>query len=881
MKVIIPFWRWLRSLRRRQAVKREIDEELSFHLAQGTADNLAAGMLPDEAARAARRRFGNVQNVREDCREVRGVNVGESLWQDVCFGVRMMRKNPGFTAVATLSLALGIGANTAIFSLVNGVLLRPLPFREPDRLVWIGNPVPGDGLPGLTRRSNLVDWKKSNTSFEDLGAYLGFSERMTYTMVENGEPVRVEGAVVTEHFLDTLGVTLRLGRGFLAEECQANGSRAIILTERFWKERFQADPGIVGKSVTINSTSWAVVGILPASFDFSSLFTPGARAVDFLRAFQDKPNYDNMGNLMAVIGRLKPGVTIAAAQAELDVSNQQLRAAHPERGTFGARVAPLHERVSGSFRQPFIVLSLAVLGVLLIACVNLSNLLLARCALRQKEFAVRVALGARRARLIWQLLIESLLLSGCGALLGLPIAYLATNAVANSQAFSIPLLQSARVDTAALGFTVATSIVTGLAFGLAPALQLSRANWGEILKEGIRGSSHGWGRLGLRQALIVSEVALACLLLIGAGLLMRSFARLIEVDFGFHPARAAVWRVVPNRDFATRPQQDSFFRDLLDRVRVLPGVESATLAATLPLELSDVVRAHPQGATYRPGEMPGVFVREAGGMDYFKTLGIPLRAGRDFEPLDDGLTPKVIVVNETLARNFWPGQAAVGQTLVLVNPPDPALDCKVVGVVGDGRQSALEETVGPEMFMFNWGGRHLIVRSRGALRTIVPAVRSALREFNPNMPVNEFQPLAQIVERVVSPKRLVARLLALFSALGLVLAAIGIYGVVACFVSQRTREIGIRLALGSPRSAVVRLVIWEGMLVAILGGGLGLITALALTRALQAQLFGVSPTDPLTFVSSTIVLMGVALLACWLPARRATRVDPMVALRTE
>jgi predicted permease len=381
--------------------------------------------------------------------------------------------------------------------------------------------------------------------------------------------------------------------------------------------------------------------------------------------------------------------------------------------------------------------------------------------------------------------------------------------------------------------------------------------------------------------LIVCEVALACLLLISAGLLIRSFARLTEVDFGFRPAQAAAWRVVPNRDFATREQQVSFYRELLVRVRMAPGVESATLAATLPLELSDVVRAHPKGATYRPGEMPGVFVREAGGTDYFKTVGIPLRAGRDFEPFDSSSVPKAIVVNETLARNFWPGRDAVGQILVLENSPDPPLDCKIVGVVGDARQNALEPTVGPEMFMFDWGGRQLIVRSGGTLPSMVPIVRSTLREFNPNMAVDEFQPLAQIVERVVSPKRLMTRLLALFSALGLVLAAIGIYGVVACFVNQRTREIGIRLALGSSQSAVMHLVIREGILLAIIGGGLGLITALALTRVLRAQLLGVSPTDPLTFVSSAVVLMGVALLACWLPARRATRVNPMEALRSE
>jgi predicted permease len=452
----------------KESKDRELHDEIESHLQMHIEENLRLGMAAEAARRQAMIKLGGIESMKEAYRDQRGLPWLETFWRDVCFGARVLRKSPGFTAVAMLSLALGIGANTAIFSLVDALLLKPLPFREPDRLVWIANPVSSDGLPGLTRRSNLIDWKESSASFENLGAYIGFSERINYTMIERGEPVRVEGAVVTEHFLETLGVTLQLGRGFLAEECQTKGPRAIILTERFWKDRFQADAGIVGKPVTMNNVSWSVVGILPASFDFSSVFTPGARAVDFLRAFQDTPRYDNFGNLMAVVGRLKPGVTIASAQAELDVSNQHLREAHPERGKFGALVAPLHDRVRGSIRQPFFVLSAAALCVLLIVCLNLSNLLLARGALRRKELAVRVALGAGRSRLIWQLLTESLLLSGGGALLGLPIAYLVINTVTHSQAYNIPLLQSARVDSTAISFTVAAAIVTGLVFGLAP-----------------------------------------------------------------------------------------------------------------------------------------------------------------------------------------------------------------------------------------------------------------------------------------------------------------------------------------------------------------------------------------------------------------------------
>ncbi len=881
MKKLSSILHRLRSLGQRRTAKQEIDEELRFHIEQRTAENIAAGMTPEDAAREARKRFGNVQSVREECRETRGAGFGEATLQDIRFGLRMLRKNPGFTAVAVLTLALGIGANTAIFSLLNAILLRPLPLREPERLVWISNPIPGYGLPGLTRRSNLLDWRELTHSFESLGAYIGFADRISYTLTGRGEPKRLEGALVTGSFLATLGAAPGLGRGFLAEECQRNGPLAIILTDRFWRGQFQADAGIVGKYLTINNKSWTVVGVLPPSFDFSSTFIPGARSVDFLCPLRDVPGYENWGNMMAVVGRLKSGVTVAAAQAELDVLNAQLQKAHPERGMFGSQVMALRERIGGSFRRQFLVLAGAAATVLLIACANLSNLLLARAVARRKEMAVRVALGADRRRLIRQLLIESLLLSGLGALLGLPVAYLATNAFAQSQAFSIPLLQSARVDLPALSFTLLVAVAAALIFGMAPALQLSQATPEEGLRDAGRGTSSGRSRLRLRRGLIVSEVAMTCALLIAAGLLMRSFSRLLEVHLGFRPAQAAAWRIAPNRAFANHQEESAFYRELLDRVRALPGVESATLGATLPLELNDIVRVHLVGAPSPPANMPGIFLREVGGIDYFKTMGIPLRSGRDFGSHDAGSSPKAIVVNESLARTMWPGRDAVGQALVLEAPPDPPVDCRVIAVVGDVRQSALEQAAGPEMYMMDWGGRELIVRTSQALQATVPAVRAALREFNPGMATDEFKPLEQIIDRVTSPRRLVARLLALFSTLALLLAAVGIYGVLAGSVNQRTHEIGIRLALGSTRGAVMRLVLKEGMSLAFVGCFIGVLGALALNRAMQGLLFGVSPSDPLTIGLSALLLLGVATVACWLPARRAARVDPMVALRHE
>ena len=865
----------------RRRTDREFDEELKSHIQLHIDDNLRMGMRPEEARRQAMIQLGGIESAKEACRDQRGLPVVETLWRDVRYGVRMLWKNPGFTAAAVITLALGLGANTAVFSLLNAVIVRPLPFRAPERLVWISNPVAGDGLPGLTRRSNFLDWKESNRSFENLGAYIGFSDRMSYTLSIHGEPCRVAGALITGGFLETLGVMPQLGRGFIAEECQRNGPRAILLTHRFWRDRFESDAHIVGKSVTLNNMAWPVVGVLPASFDFSCAFTPGAGAVDFLHPYQDTPRYDNWGNMMAVVGRLKPDVSVPAAQAGLDLLNQQLQAAHPERGRFGARVTPLREHVSGSIKRPFIVLACAVACVLLIACANLSNLLLARAASRRKEIAVRVALGAGRARLIQQLLTESLLLSCSGALLGLPIAYLATNAVAHSESFSIPLLQTARVDTAALGFAAVLAFAVGLAFGLAPALQLSRASRHEDLKEAGRGTGQARGGSRIRQLLIVSEVATACILLIGAGLLIRSFARLLQVDVGFSPARAAAWRIVPNREFATHQQEVSFYKDLVERVRLLPDVECATLASTLPFELNDVARVRPAAGDYEPSQMSTVFLREVGGIGYFKTMGIPLRAGRDFTADDAGTTPMGIMVNETLARTFWPGRAAIDQLLVLENPPDPPVQCKVLGVVGNVPQSALEKAVAPEMYMLTWGGRELIVRTRSTLAAAGPAVRATLRAFNPSMAVDELKPLEKVVESMLSPKRLVALLLGAFSLLALLLASIGIYGVIAYSVSQRTREIGIRLALGAPRDALLGLVIWEGMRLTIVGCGIGLIAGWILTRVIQGLLFEVSPTDPIAFVSSVVLLLAVAFGACWLPARRAARVNPMVALRAE
>lgn len=808
------------------------------------------------------------------------------ITQDLQFAIRQLRKNPGFTAVAIVTLALGIGANTAIFSLVNAVILRPLPFRDPGRLVWVTNVAPdaSDLSSVAVRRTTLRDWRESSRSFESLAGYGAFFDRLNSALTVNGESTRVEGVVVTGNFLNTLGVQPRLGRGFIDEECHSNGPKAVMLTDRFWKSRFHADANLVGHPISINNVLWNVVGVLPASFDFTSNFSPGSKAVDFLRP---APNInepkDTAGKMMAVIGRLKPGVTVQQAQREFDLLNQRLQRAHPESvSDYAARLTPLQEQISGRFQRPFMILSGTVGCVLLIACANLSNLLLARAAARRKEIAVRIALGSSRMRLIRQMLTESLLLSGCGAALGLPLAYFATRALAQSHAFSLPHLQTVAVDGRALSFTLLITCLTGILFGIVPALQFSKTDVHTDLKEASRGSSLGQHRAWIRQALVVSEITLACVLLIGAGLLLRSFVRLIEVDPGFRPEQVAAWRIQPSRQAVTNLEWNLFLKEVVRRIEVLPGIESAGLIDTLPMGATERLNVRAKGETYREGQIPMVFMHLVDD-GYFKTMRIPLRAGRYFDQHDTTESGNRfnIIVNEKMARSLWPGKNCIGQ--LLTADDDPGAEWKVVGVVGNVMQSALDQEAGPAMYMTGMGAMapELVVRTRGTLSSLISTVHATLQQIDPNIAVDDAQPLTRIVDQAISPKRLLAFLVGLFSLLALILASVGIYGVIANSVNQRTQEIGIRLALGSSRTKVLRLIMGEGMKLACIGCITGLAASVALTRVMQALLFEVRATDPVTFLASGALLIGISLLACWVPARRATHIDPIVALRHE
>ena len=805
----------------------------------------------------------------------------QPILHDLRYALRTMRRDAGFCAIAVLILGLGIGANTAIFSVVNTVLFRPLPFRDPGRLVWIANTLPGGGLSGVTSRvSNYRDFRAMNRSFEDLTAYFAFSDYGAYTLTETGEPERLIGYGVAQNFFQVLGIRPMLGRAFDDEECKWNGRKAVILSNGLWQRRFGSDPHIVGRYITLSGDPTLVAGVLPASFDFASVFTPGAR-VDMLTPFPIANETDRWGNTLAIIGRLKPGATAGRAQAEFDLLVQQLQQAHPERGRrFGAHLSSLQDQISGRFHKALVVLLCAVGAVLLIACANLSNLLLARAASRRKEIAVRTALGASRLRLVRQMLTESLLLSGCGALAGLVLAFVTTRALARMQAMGIPMLAAARVDGDALWFTVALALVTGVLFGLAPALQISTARVHENLKESSRGSSEGRHGAWVRSSLVVGEIALACVLLVGAGLLLRSFVSVLDVDLGFQPARTAIWTIEPGQKYQTGAQRVALYQELTRRVEAVPGVESAGLTDCLPLGRNRAWGLRAQGVQYAEGQAPIAFPRiiDPG---YIPAMKIPLRAGRTFTGHDTAQGERVVVLNENAARRLWPDRDAIGQ-IALVGGDTGA---RVIGVVANVRHSSLEETAGLEMYLpmtqYGSGSMELVVRTRRPPDSIAPEIRATLRSVEPSLPTAQFRTLDDVVDHAVSPRRFVVLLLGSFAVLALVLASLGIYGVVSYSVAQRTQEIGIRMALGASAGHVQIRVLRETMLLAIAGAVLGVFGAIAVSRLIASLLYGVQPGDLATFAVTVGALTFVAALAGYLPARRASRIDPMNALRAE
>jgi putative ABC transport system permease protein len=805
----------------------------------------------------------------------------ETLLNDVRYGVRMLVRNPGFTVVSVIALALGIGANAAIFSVVNGVLLSPLPFKEPERLMMIRE----TKLPQFPEFSvasgNFLDWKKQNTVFERLVAFRGSS----LNLIGTGDPERLRGLKVTEGFFAMLGAQPQLGRDFLLEEDQPGRNNVVILSHGLWQRRFGADPQILNQTITLSGQSYTVIGVMPLEFRFGGaddeieLWTPMAFTA------QDAQNHG--GHSVAAIGQLKPGIALDQARAEMSTIAGRLAVQYPEANTgWNVKLIPLLEFTVRTIKPALIVLLVAVAFVLLIACANVANLLLARAAGRQKEIATRTALGAGRWRIVRQLLTESMLLSLAGGAVGLFLAKWGTDLLLTLAPPELPRMDNVSIDGRALAFTAAITFLTALIFGLVPALQASKPNLNETMKDAARGSTEGGRRKLIRSTLVVLEVASALVLLVGAGLMIKSFWRLQNVDPGFNPDNALSATVsLPKAKYAEEAQQVAFFQQLIERVGALPGVQAAGASCVVPMTGNDIVLGFEIDG--RPPLPPGSSQSTnfySVSSDYFKAMDIPLRRGRVFTAQDTKDSPRVAVINETMAKKIFPDEDPIGKR-IRFGDSDKNPEFEIVGIVGDVKQYGLDQPTTMQTYepytQQTFPYMTLVVRTAGDPTNLGAVIRSEILKLDKEQPATNIKTLNEFFSISIAQQRFSVVLLGVFAAVALVLAAVGIYGVLSYAVTQRTHEIGIRMALGAESRDVFRLVVGRGMLLSLIGVAGGLAAAFALTRLMESLLFGVTATDTVTFASVAGVLLAVALLACYIPARRATKVDPLVALRYE
>jgi putative ABC transport system permease protein len=800
-----------------------------------------------------------------------------TFWQDLRYGARMLRKNPGFSSIAVLTLALGIGANAAIFSVVNAVLLRPLPFKEPDRLTMIRE----TKLPQFPEFSvspgNFLDWKSQNTVFEQLVAYHGLS----FNLVGTGDPEELRGQRVTDGFFAMLGIKPELGRDFLPEEDQSGRSNVAIISHGLWQRRFGGDPKIINQAITLSGQSYTVVGVLPATFNFG-----GETVLWRPMGFSAQEAQNHGGHYLTAIGRLKPGATIDQARAEMTAIAGRLAQQYPNANAgWSVKLMPLQEFIVRGVEQSLLILLGAVAFVLLIACANVANLLLARGAGRQKEVSIRAALGAGRWRIVCQLLTESSLLALAGGAAGLLLAKLGMNLLLVLAPQNLPRINTVSLDGRVLAFTAAVTLLTGAIFGLVPAFQASRPNLSEMMKDsGGRGSTEGGRRLFIRSSLVVLEVASALLLLVGAGLLIKSFWRLQQIDPGFNPNNAlTVSLALPGRKYPQENQQAAFFQQLLERVRNLPGVQATGAGVSMPLTGGFIYGFVIEG---RPPLPPGAGQStnySSVSPDYFKAMGIPLLRGRVFTEYDTRDTARVAVISESMAKRVFPDEDPIGKRIHITN--GPTVFREIVGIVGDVKQDGLDQDTTLQTYepytQKTYSGMTLVVRTAGDPTNLTAAIRNEVLNIDKEQPVSGIRTLEQLVSNSISQQKFSMLLLGVFAAVALVLAAVGIYGVLSYAAAQRTHEIGVRMALGARASDVLRMVIGQGMKLVSMGLALGLGVALALTQLMKRLLFGVGAADPLTYGLIAFLLVLVALLACWIPARRAANVDPMVALRVE
>jgi len=878
-----PFRRLLRLAVRPPAPEQDVDEELRFHLELSVERLVQSGMSPEEAREEAVRRFGDVARYRDTCVELsrrrekemsRALRWG-ALVQDVRYGVRGLLRTPGFTLVAVLTLALGIGANTAIFGVVRGVLMRELPYPAPERLVRLWQVAP-ETPKGYLSVPDMEDWRANSKSLEAAGAYQYAEGRSGMDMLGDGEPVRLQMAFVTDGVFQAVGSAPLLGRPLQPQDHVHGQASVVVLSHGLWQRRFGGSADVVGRTVTLDNKPMTVVGVMPRGFDFPS---PNAEAWMPVAYFKQNsvPWEDRNCRWLAGVGRLKPGVTVEAARAELTGVAKAIEAEHPNTNArfSGATVVPLHESMVGEVKTSLLVLLGAVAFILLIACANLANLLLARGTVREQELAVRAALGASPGRLARQLITESLLLAFAGGLLGLGVAVLGAEGLVRLAAGKLPRASEVRLDGVVLAFTLGLTAFTGILFGLLPALRATSPSLQPLLKGASSGQGAGGGKR-LRGGLVVAEVALAVVLASGAGLAARSFEHLLSTDMGFEPKGLAV--VSFSIGSAHDKDRLQYYQQVLEAARAVPGVESVGAAKTVPGQ-TDVEQVR-LDVPERPGEQVRVNVLHIS-RDYFRTLRIPLKSGRDFTDADrrGENAQLVMLVNEMFVRRYGLQGDPVGQVLNIGAP------ATIIGVVGDTLQAGPSEPAEPMLYLHvmqnTRSGVNLMVRGKGDPLLLAASVQKAVWSVDRNQTITRVTTLEQMMSEVVARPRLLAVLMGLFAALGLLLGAVGIYGVLAYTVSQRRREIGVRLALGATTRDVLRMVVGGGLRLVAVGVAVGLAGALALARLMESVLYGVPPHDPLTFASVVVGLMGVALIASWLPARRASRVPPAVALRAE
>ncbi|HKP86348.1 MAG TPA: ABC transporter permease [Blastocatellia bacterium] len=823
----------------------------------------------------------------------------ETLLQDLRYGVRMLAKQRAFTAIAVIALALGIGANTAIFSVVNAVLLKPLPYDHPEQLMIVKETNLPRGLPDMN--VSLPDfhvWRESNQVFEQIAAY----STTSYNITGTGEPEQIRGLISSFDLFALLRVNPIHGRAFRPEEEQFGNHQVVILSYGLWARRFGSDANLVGQAITLNGNPFTVIGVMPQGFQFPNaevaLWTP--------IAFPPEDSNNTRGNhFLTAIARLKPGVTREQAQADIVGITAQLEQQYKENAGVGAGLASLREQTVGDIQTPLIILLGAVGFVLLIACANVANLMLARAASRQKEIAIRTTLGASRGRIVRQLLTESVMLSLAGGVLAVLLALWGVDALISLGPDELPRFSEIRVDARVLGFAFMVSLLTGIIFGLVPALQTSKPDLNESLKEGSRGSTAGVTSHRVRNTLVVTEIAISLVLLICAGLMINSFARLRNVNPGFKPENVLTALIaLPDSKYPdSRPDLKSgFFRELIERVSVLPGAQSAAVCSYLPLiggSNGKLFTRQDRPAPTSIEDIPLIQYFEIS-PGYFQTMAIPLEKGRFFDERDNGDGPTVAIVNETLARRFFPDEDPLGK-VVLTGVPEEMVPpgllppgfrfprLKIVGIVGDVRHNGLAEQVNPEVYVPHaQGGKfetrnvmYLAMRVAGDPLSLSGAVRGAVTSIDKDQPVANIRTMESALADSLARPRFSTLLLGIFAGLALLLAAVGLYGVMSYAVAQRTHEIGIRMALGAESSDVLKMVVRQGLTLTVAGVGIGLAGALILTRLMTSMLYGVSATDPATFALISALLIGVALAACFVPARRATRVDPMVALRYE